>query len=175
MPDGVVIALIAGAALDVTFGEPPWLPHPVRLIGRLAVWGEPRCRRLIRHEYLAGAVFALGIVALAGGGVAMLLWGLRQVHPVLVGLAMTYFMFTGLAMRDLDKEAGAVWQALEDHDLPRARMRLSRIVGRDTGQLESPEVVRAAVETVAESTVDGVLAPLFFAAERFGPMEGSQS
>lgn len=163
MPDGVVIALIAGAALDVTFGDPPWLPHPIRLIGRLAAWGEPRCRRLIRHEYLAGAVFALGIVALAGGGVAMLLWGLRQVHPVLVGLAMTYFMFTGLAMRDLAQEASAVWQALEEHDLPLARMRLSRIVGRDTGQLESPEVVRAAVETVAESTVDGVLAPLFFA------------
>jgi len=163
MPDAVVMTLSAGFIIDLLLGDPIWLPHPVRLIGHLALWVEPRCRRIIRHEYLAGAVFALGIVLVAGGGVGLILWGLQQLHPVVAGLAMVYFMFTGLAVRDLAQEAQAVWQALQAQDLDKARRQLSRIVGRDTDHLDAPEIVRGAVETVAESTVDGILAPLFFA------------
>jgi adenosylcobinamide-phosphate synthase len=160
----LIIALIVGVILDLLLGDPPWLPHPVRLIGGLALWGEPRCRQLIANEYLAGGVFAVGIIALCAGGVGLILWVLQQIHPVLAGIAMTYFVFAGLAIRDLAQEAGAVWQALQEDDLPRARRQLSRIVGRDTAPLDRPGVVRATVETVAESTVDGILAPLFFAA-----------
>ncbi len=170
MPDAVVIALIAGVALDLLLGDPSWLPHPVRMIGRLAAWAEPHARSLIRNEYAAGAVFSIGIVAIAGGGVAAVLWGLRQVHPVLAGVAMAYFMFTGLAIRDLAQEAWAVWRALQEQNIVKARSRLSRIVGRDTKRLDAAEVVRGTVETVAESTVDGVLAPLFFAALGGAPL-----
>ena len=158
------MTLIAGFTLDLLIGDPSWLPHPVRLIGRLAVWAEPRCRRLMANEYLAGTVFALAVVAAAGGGVWLIIWGLQQLHPVLSGLAMVYFMYAGMAVRDLAWEATAVWRKLEDDDIDRARQRLSRIVGRDTERLAAPEIVRATVETVAESTVDGVLAPMFFAA-----------
>ncbi|MBI3329593.1 MAG: cobalamin biosynthesis protein CobD [Nitrospinae bacterium] len=163
MPDVVVVALITGFTLDLLLGDPPWLPHPVRMLGRLAEWAEPHARSRISNEYAAGAVFAVGTVAIAGGGVAVVLWGLQQLHEVFAGVAMAYFMFTGLAMRDLAQEARAVWRALQEQDLERARARLSRIVGRDTERLETAEVVRGTVETVAESTVDGVLAPLFFA------------
>ena len=163
MPDAVVVTLSAGFILDLLLGDPLWLPHPVRMIGRLAAWAEPRCRKITRHECLAGAVFALGIVSITGGGVGLVLWGLQQIHAVVAGLAMTYFMFTGLAVRDLAREAKAVWRALQEHDLEKARARLSRIVGRDTDRLDTPEIVRGTVETVAESTVDGILAPLFFA------------
>jgi len=163
MPDAVVMTLSAGFILDLLLGDPLWLPHPVRLIGRLALWAEPRCRRIMRHEYLAGAVFALGIVSVTGGGVGLMLWGLQQIHPMVAELAMVYFMFTGLAVRDLAQEVRAVWQALQEQDLNKARRRLSRIVGRDTARLDAPEIVRGAVETVAESPVDGILAPLFFA------------
>lgn len=127
------------------------------------MWAEPRCRRLIANEYLAGGAFAVGIIALCAGGVGMILWVLQQLHPVLAGIAMTYFMFAGVAIRDLAQEARAVWQALQEDDLPRARRQLSHIVGRDTAPLDRPEMVRATVETVAESTVDAILAPLFFA------------
>jgi adenosylcobinamide-phosphate synthase len=163
MLDTVVIALIAGVILDLLLGDPPWLPHPVRLIGRLAMWGEPRCRQLMANEYLAGGVLAVGIIVLCAGGVGLILWALRQIHPLLAGIAMTYFMFTGLAIRSLAQEARAIWQALRQDDLTGARRQLSRIVGRDTEPLDKPEMVRATVETVAESTVDGILAPLFFA------------
>lgn len=164
MLDIVSITLIAGFTLDLLIGDPLWLPHPVRLIGRLAVWAEPRCRRLLANEYLAGAVFALAVGAVAGGGVWLVICGLQQLHPVLAGLAMVYFMYAGLAVRDLAWEAAAVWRKLAEDDIDRARQRLSRIVGRDTERLAAPEVVRATVETVAESTVDGILAPMFFAA-----------
>jgi adenosylcobinamide-phosphate synthase len=163
MPDTVVLALLSGFILDLLLGDPLWLPHPVRWIGCLAAWAEPRCRELLRHEYLAGTVFAVGIVAVTGGGVWLLLWGLQQLHPVAAWLGMVYFMFAGLAVRNLAAEATRVWQALQANDLPGARRQLSRIVGRDTDQLDPPEVVRATVETVAESTVDGILAPLFWA------------
>jgi adenosylcobinamide-phosphate synthase len=160
----VSLALTAGFVLDLLFGDPRWFPHPVRLIGRLATWAEPRCRRLIANEYVAGAVFTAVVVAAAAGGVWVVVWGLRQLHPVLAVAATIYFMYAGLAAGDLAGEATAVWRRLRDGDIGGARGQLARIVGRDTGDLEPPEVVRATVETVAESTVDGVLAPMFFAA-----------
>jgi adenosylcobinamide-phosphate synthase len=164
MLDIISMALILGFILDLLFGDPPWLPHPVRLIGRLASWAEPRCRRLTNNEYLAGAVFTLAVVSAAGGGVWVVIRGLQGLHPVLAGLAMVYFMYAGLAVRDLAREAMAVWRRLQVGDLGGARTQLSRIVGRDTERLDTPEIVRATVETVAESTVDGILAPLCFAA-----------
>jgi adenosylcobinamide-phosphate synthase len=164
MLDIISMALILGFILDLLFGDPRWLPHPVRLIGRLAGWAEPRCRRLTNNEYLAGAVFTLAVVSAAGGGVWVVIRALQRLHPVLAGLATVYFMYAGLAVRDLAREAMAVWRRLQVDDLGGARAQLSRIVGRDTEQLDTPEIVRATVETVAESTVDGILAPLCFAA-----------
>jgi adenosylcobinamide-phosphate synthase len=164
MPDAITVTLTAGFLLDLLLGDPPWLPHPVRLIGRLVTWAEPHCRRLTSNEYVAGAVFTAGIVVATGGSVGLIIWGLRQLHPILAGLAMVYFMYAGLATRDLAREAMAVWRRLQVDDLAGARTRLSHIVGRDTDQLDAPEIVRATVETVAESTVDGILAPLCFAA-----------
>jgi adenosylcobinamide-phosphate synthase len=160
----VSIALLTGFLLDLLLGDPPWLPHPVRLIGHLAVWAEPRCRRLVANEYVAGAVFALGIVMISGGAVWGIIWALQRLHELLAWLAMVYFMYAGLAVRDLAQEASAVWRKLQADDLIGARQQLSRIVGRDTEQLDAPEIARATVETVAESTVDGILAPMIFAA-----------
>jgi adenosylcobinamide-phosphate synthase len=161
--DVIALTLSAGFILDLLLGDPPWLPHPVRLIGRLAAWAEPHCRRLTSNQYLAGSLFAAGLVIAAGGSVWLVLWMMQQFHPVLAALAMVYFMYAGLAVRDLAREAQAVWRHLQANVLPGARQQLSRIVGRDTDRLAAPEIVRATVETVAESTVDGILAPMFFA------------
>jgi len=162
--DVIALTLSAGFILDLLLGDPPWLPHPVRLIGHLAAWAESHCRRLISNQYLAGALFVVGLVLAAGGSVWLVLWMMRQMHPMLAALAMVYFMYAGLAVGDLAREAKAVWRKLRADQLIGARQQLSRIVGRDTDQLAAPEIVRATVETVAESTVDGILAPMFFAA-----------
>jgi adenosylcobinamide-phosphate synthase len=164
MLDTVSLTLTAGFILDLLCGDPRWLPHPVRLIGRLVSWAELRCRQLIANEYLAGVVLTLAVVTVTSGGVWFIIWGLQQAHALLAGLATVYFMYAGLAAGDLAQEATAVWRKLQEEDIDRARQQLSRIVGRDTEQLDAPEIVRATVETVAESTVDGVLAPIFFAA-----------
>lgn len=169
MFDTVAWALTAGFILDLFCGDPRWLLHPVRLIGRLAHRAEPRCRQLVADEYVAGTVFTVAVVGAVAGGVWAMIWGLQQLHPVLGGLAMVYFIYTGLAARDLAGEAMAVWRQLRDGDIERARRQLSRIVGRDTEFLGPPEIVRATVETVAESTIDGVLAPMFFAAVAGAP------
>jgi adenosylcobinamide-phosphate synthase len=169
MLDTISFALIAGFVLDLLLGDPRWLPHPVRVIGRMAQWAEPRCRRLMANEYLAGAAFALAVVTAAGGTVWFVIWGLQQLHPVLAALGMVYFMYAGLAMGELAAEATAVWRLLRGGDIGPARRQLSRIVGRDTEHLEEPGIVRATVETVAESTVDGILAPMFFAAVAGAP------
>jgi adenosylcobinamide-phosphate synthase len=164
MFDTVSLTVAAGFALDLLLGDPPWLPHPVRVIGRLISWAEPQCRRLIAHEYAAGVVLTLAMVMVVGASVWIVIRALHQLHPVLAGLATVYFMYAGLAVRDLAQEATAVWRQLQAGNIANARLRLSHIVGRDTDRLEAPEIVRATVETVAESTVDGVLAPMFFAA-----------
>jgi adenosylcobinamide-phosphate synthase len=162
--DVIALTLSAGFILDLLLGDPSWLPHPVRLIGRLAEWAEPHGRRLTSNQYLAGALFVVGLVIAVSGSVWLVLWMMQQLHPVLAALAMVYFMYAGLAVRDLAREAKAVWRQLQADELLGARRQLCRIVGRDTDQLAAPEIVRATVETVAESTVDGILAPMFFAA-----------
>jgi adenosylcobinamide-phosphate synthase len=164
MPDTTSLALAAGFVLDLVFGDPHWLPHPVRLIGRLANWAEPRCRRIMANEYLAGGLFTVVVVAGTAGGVWIVIRGLQQLHPALGGLGLVYFMYAGLAAGDLAGEATSVWRLLRGGDIGPARRQLSRIVGRDTAHLGEPEIVRATVETVAESTVDGILAPMLFAA-----------
>lgn len=156
--------ILAAAALDLLLGDPRWLPHPVRGIGWLAARLELFARRALRHERLAGIVASLIIYAVAG----LAAWGVVQLagrwHPRAGDAAAIVVIYTTIAARDLTRHSAAVYDALRAGDLPEARRRVALIVGRDTEQLEEPEVVRAAVESVAESTVDGVTAPLLFAA-----------
>jgi adenosylcobinamide-phosphate synthase len=155
--------LPAAFALDLALGDPRWLPHPVRLIGLAATYLERIFVYCLGRTYLAGLLFTALIVAGAWTVTAALVaaaaaWDLRA------GLAaQTLLLYTTLAARDLDVESDRVYRALADRDLAAARRVLSMIVGRDTQSLDEQEVVRAAVETVAESSVDGVVAPIVFA------------
>ncbi|HEV3025727.1 MAG TPA: adenosylcobinamide-phosphate synthase CbiB [Pirellulales bacterium] len=155
--------LPAAFALDLALGDPRWLPHPVRLIGLAATYLERLFVYCLGRTYLAGLLFTTVIVAgtwavAASLVVAATAWDWRA------GLAaQALLLYTTLAARDLDVESGRVYRALADRDLVAARGALSMIVGRDTQLLNEAEVVRAAVETVAESSVDGVVAPLVFA------------
>ncbi|MDX9787515.1 MAG: adenosylcobinamide-phosphate synthase CbiB [Desulfobacterales bacterium] len=154
---------------DFLMGDPGWLPHPVRLIGRVAQLLEKPARRLFLNERLAGAVTAAIVI----GGTAWVTWGLlRTAHrlsPLMGDLAAIGILYTTFAAKDLSAHSRAVWRALEAGNLAQARRAAARMVGRDTAGLEAPGVIRAAVESVAENTVDGVLAPLFFAF-LFGPV-----
>ncbi|WP_374713013.1 adenosylcobinamide-phosphate synthase CbiB [Symbiobacterium terraclitae] len=156
-----VLPLIA-LALDAAVGDPAWLPHPVVLMGRVVRPGE-RWLRSTRLPLRAGGTVLALLLPLASWGCTWLLIRLAAgVHPWL-GLAAEAWLFsTCLAARSLAEHALAVYRPLGAGDLAGARRRVGLIVGRDTEALDAVEVTRAAVETVAESTCDGVIAPLFW-------------
>ncbi len=156
----ILIALL----LDLTFGDPRWLPHPVRLIGRLIAALEGPARRAIQDDRLAGTLTALAVILTAAFATAAAIGVAGRIHPLLGDAVSILLLYMTLAARDLADHSRAVWTALESGDLASARRLVSRLVGRDTERLTEPEVVRATVESVAENTVDGIIAPLFFAA-----------
>ncbi len=157
--------------VDLLIGDPAWLPHPVRLIGRAISTGERALRRLCSSpegERLAGVVLVFGIVGstyLAGAFTAELLSGL--VHPAAAGLgsaALIYFISTTIASRELLRSAHRVIAAVRDGDLKGGRQHVSMIVGRDTAELSEQGVLKATIETLAENLSDGVVAPLLYLA-----------
>lgn len=162
--------LAAAFLLDLLIGDPRFLPHPVRLVGAFALHVEHLLRRWQRLPLRAAGIAAVIVIVGSTVGVAQLLLMLcGLVHPLLEwwgGVMMLYFCF---AARDLAGHASAVTGPLQSGDLERARECVGMIVGRDTATMDESEVSLAAVESVAENTVDGVTAPLLFGM-LFGPI-----
>ena len=156
----ILIAIL----LDLALGDPRWFPHPVRLIGRLIAALEGPARRAIPDARTAGAVTALTVILVTALATAALIGIAGQIHPLLGDAIGIVVLYTTIAARDLARHSLEVYRALERFDLAEARRLVSWLVGRDTERLTETEVVRAAVESVAENTVDGIIAPLFFAA-----------
>ena len=159
-------AVLGGFLLDALFGDPAWLPHPVVLMGRCISALEKHLRTALPKTpwgELAGgaavaAVLPLGTLAVTG----LACWAAARLHPAL-GLALQ-MLWCGqaLAAKGLAQESRNVYKELAKGDLPAARRAVARIVGRDTQNLTAAGVTRAAVETVAENTSDGVIAPLLY-------------
>ncbi len=153
----VAAALLA----DALYGEPPEGVHPTCLMGRAVLVFEGRALALkgTRRERLAGLFLALILPAisfvLARGALRLAPHGLRR--PFEVAL-----LSTALSMRGLGRAALAVERELESGDLVAARACVGRFVGRDTAHLSANEAARAAVESVAENTSDGVVAPMLY-------------
>jgi adenosylcobinamide-phosphate synthase len=155
--------ILIAVALDLLLGDPQWLPHPVRGIGRLALWLEMSSRRLLGSTRTAGLFAALSTYVVVGAAA----WGAIRlaaaVHPAAADVVSILIIYTTIAARDLARHGMAVYRSLAAGELIEARQRVAAIVGRDTDRLDEAGVVRAAVESVAESTVDGVTAPLLVA------------
>ena len=163
-----ITLLVLGFLLDLIFGDPHWMPHPVRAIGWLIGAMEKALRRVFpktpQGERLAGAFFAVLVPALSVAVVMGLLAGAHRLSPFLgagVEILLCYQIF---ATKALKTESMKVCDRLEADDLPGARKAVSMIVGRDTENLTETQVAKAAVETVAENTSDGVIAPMLFLA-----------
>lgn len=157
-------AAAAGAVLDLIFGDPQWFFHPVRLIGRGISFGERVLRKCFpatpRGEFRAGLVLTVLVTVSSGAVPALLLWAAGLVSLWLKLALAALFSCEILAAKALRTESMKVYAPLTAGDLPAARYWVSRIVGRDTENLDAAGVTRAAVETVAENTSDGVVAPL---------------
>ncbi|MGN1416083.1 MAG: adenosylcobinamide-phosphate synthase CbiB [Oscillospiraceae bacterium] len=158
-----VMPLIGGFVLDLIFGDPYNLPHPVRLMGRGIAALERFFRRIMPNSLRTGGTYlALIMVTISGLVPMILLWACYSANVWLGAVAETVLVYYMLAARCLSDECMKVCRAVEEHDLEKARRAVSMIVGRDTDRLDEAGVLKAAVETAAENTSDGECAPLFY-------------
>ncbi len=154
--------MIAAVLLDLMLGDPRWFPHPVVFIGKFIAALEKALRRLTANERLGGVILLVVTVALTYGVSFAIMRGAYAVSYQIGFAVAVVLSWSCLAARSLHRESKLVADVLISGDLAAARRNLSLIVGRDTASLDEPEVWRATVETVAENSSDGVIAPLFF-------------
>lgn len=159
-------AIVAGFILDLIFGDPHWLPHPICLIGNLIGFLEKNLRRLLAPGktalLLGGALMVVIVISLSYVVPYAVLMLAEQVSPWLRFALETIMFYQIFATKCLRDESMKVYTALHNNDLADARVKLSWIVGRDTKELTAEEVTKGAVETVAENTADGIIAPMFY-------------
>lgn len=159
-------AMFLGFVLDLLFGDPHWLPHPIQLIGSLIAKLEKLNRKELSdgQKFLRGFAMTVIVVVLTIAVAALILKGAYVLHPA-IGCAVESIMtYQILATKCLKTESMKVYAELQKHDLAAARKAVSMIVGRDTEALDETGVAKAAIETVAENASDGVIAPMIYLA-----------
>ena len=159
-----MVTLFFAFVLDLVLGDPVYSFHPVRLMGRGIQAGENFLRRWIPDAKKAGAVLAFVFPPLIFFGTWWVLIFLIRIHFLLGWILNLFLIYSSLSIGDLEKEAIRIYADLRKNDLDNARRHLSGVVGRDTETLDKNGIIRASVETIAESLLDGVLSPLFYAA-----------
>jgi len=164
------LALPAAFALDSLLGDPRWLPHPIRWMGKAIEVAEPLFRRWFQNELVAGGGFALTLIL----GCWLLSFTVvhfaYQLHSVLGFLVETVLLFYCFSARSLSQAAMEIYASLHASQVDIARSQVAMIVGRDVDRYQADDIARATVETVAENAVDGVISPLFFAALGGAPL-----
>jgi len=168
--EALALALTVAVVLDLLLGDPLWLPHPVRWMGRAIEILEPRFRRLTFSPLFSGALMATGLVLAVWIGCLLIVAMAAGLHPVAAIVVQTLMLYTCISARDLKDAALAVARALSEEGLAAGRGSVSMIVGRETDRLDETGVTRATVETVAENLVDGFVSPLFFFVLGGGPL-----
>ncbi|SHK15290.1 adenosylcobinamide-phosphate synthase [Hathewaya proteolytica DSM 3090] len=166
----ILIAII----IDWVIGDPYGFPHPViyigKLISKLQKFTRKRCKSSKALKF--GGGFIVITVAFVTFIIPFLLLLVTREIPLLHHIINVFILWTTLACKCLGVEGKKIYLELEKDDLKEARVKLSYIVGRETKDLSEHEVIRADVETIAENTADGVIAPMFFAM-LFGPFGGA--
>ena len=167
-------ALIIGFGIDLVVGDPHGFPHPVILIGKLIDALEHGLRKAfpktVFGEKVAGAFLWILVVLTSSLVPALILWFCHSISPGLRLGVESIMCWQILATKSLRDESMKVYRALESGDIMKSRYAVSMIVGRDTAELDDAGVTRAAVETVAENTSDGIVAPLIFLAIGGAPL-----
>ncbi|MCI0602271.1 adenosylcobinamide-phosphate synthase CbiB [bacterium] len=153
--------------LDWLIGDPAWLPHPVRWMGKVIEAGEKALRKISRSsllEFSCGLTLTLFVIGLFAGGSWFIILLIKQWNQTIAIIVLPYLAVMTLASRSLLDETLAVSRLLSRGDLISARKQVARIVGRDTENLDEQEIARASIETLAESASDGIIAPMLYLA-----------
>lgn len=167
-----IAAMLAGFLMDLLLGDPYWLPHPIRLIGNWISFLEKRLlgskteekHTTPEQEQRRGMLLVLAVLSSTAFVTAVLLLGAYRLHPYLGAVIESIMTYQILATKCLKVESMKVYQELKKGDIAASRKAVSMIVGRDTECLDETGIAKAAIETVAENTSDGVIAPMIFTA-----------
>lgn len=164
MIEEVILILVAAVALDFIVGDPPNKMHPTAWIGRLVGFITPKLKSSSANvEKFRGAIAAVAIVSLATLSVFYFLHVIEQLLGIIALVIVSIIMLKGtIAIRGMENHARAVMDALANNDIITARQKLSGIVGRDTSNLDEQHILSATIESVGESTVDGIVSPIFY-------------
>lgn len=157
------IQIVLALLLDYLFGDPRSFPHPVKIIGSFALKLESRLRKWIKNPKLAGSILVFLVLLSTGGSVFIFLKFLSLFHPLVEDCGSIFFLYTSIAVTDLRGHSLNVYHSLVNKDIFSAKNLVAMIVSRDTQKMSSEDIARASVESVAENTSDGVIAPLFYA------------
>ena len=159
-----IISIYTGYALDLIIGDPYSFPHPVRFIGKLISIVEKYIRNITSTDRgLKIAGFFLWFITVGVTfGTTYFVVNLFKFNNFAYFIVNSILIYTTLATKCLKDESTKIYKVLKTGDIEKSRVQLSYIVGRDTTLLNEKEIVRATVETVAENTVDGIIAPLFY-------------
>lgn len=161
----IVISNLLGFLLDLCLGDPIWIKHPVVLIGKAISNSEKMLRKIFpknaKSELLAGLILAISIPVFSFLFSSMILYFAYQINFILFFAIHTFWAYQILATRCLEQESKKVFYALQEN-LEQARKQIANLVGRETKNLNQEEIIKACVETVAENTSDGVIAPLCY-------------
>ena len=161
----LILPLLLGFILDCILGDPYTMPHPVRAIGTLISKSETIVRKRFDTTLRFGGFrLMIGVILLSAGIPALILLLCYRINLILGIIIESILCYYLLAAKCLKEESMKVYQAIKENNMIQARKAVSMIVGRDTQNLDEAGIIRAAVETVAENTSDGVTAPLFYMA-----------
>lgn len=163
-----IASMLAGFLMDLLLGDPYWLPHPIRLIGNWISFLEKRLlgskteekHTTPEQEQRRGMLLVLAVLSSTVFVTAVLLLGAYRLHPYLGVVIESIMTYQILATKCLQVESMKVYQELKKGDIAASRKAVSMIVGRDTECLDETGIAKAAIETVAENTSDGVIAPM---------------
>lgn len=160
--DALYICL--ASILDLIFGDPEWFPHPVRAIGKIISSLDNNLHGYSGKwvERTKGAITVFVTLGITFISAYFLMTTLQKVNTLLEGLVWIYLGYVCISIKDLQNRAEDICKELEKQNIEEARKKLSKIVGRDTKDLSRDKIITATVESVAENTNDGIIAPLFY-------------
>ncbi len=162
----ITLCILVGFLIDLILGDPYDIPHPVVLIGKLITLCEKTAFKLFpktdKGMFYGGIFICVVVMVLSMAVPAVILYFFGRISPYLRFAAECIMCWQIIAVKSLKKESMNVYNELENGTIDTARKAVSRIVGRDTKSLTDEGITKAAVETVAENTSDGVIAPLFY-------------
>jgi adenosylcobinamide-phosphate synthase len=160
---GLLIIISAAFLLDLILGDPLFLPHPIRWMGKAIELLEAAFREISVNLFISGTFFALFLI-LSGWVITFIVIVIaRKLHPALGIVFEIVLIYWCISVKSLRQSAMGVSRSLVDGKIEEAKNKVSLIVGRDVEKLNERGIVKATVETVAENLVDGVISPLFFA------------